>query len=52
MSLEAWQAFCVTETVLAFTPDSAGLLAVAIALGCGLRLSVGAAFGIVAANSP
>ena len=51
MSFEAWAAFCVTETVLCFTPGPAVLLVVSIALGRGFRPSVGAAFGILAANS-
>ena len=51
MSLEVWAAFCVTETVLCFTPGPAVLLVVSIALGRGFRPSVGAAFGIAAANS-
>jgi homoserine/homoserine lactone efflux protein len=51
MSVEVWAAFCVTETVLCFTPGPAVLLVVSIALGRGFRPSVGAAFGIVAANS-
>jgi homoserine/homoserine lactone efflux protein len=51
MSLEVWAAFCVTETVLCFTPGPAVLLVVSIALGRGFRPSVSAAFGILAANS-
>ncbi|MCP5044635.1 MAG: LysE family translocator [bacterium] len=51
MSLEAWAAFCVTETVLCFTPGPAVLLVVSVALGRGFRSSTGAAFGIIAANS-
>jgi homoserine/homoserine lactone efflux protein len=51
MSLEAWAAFCVTEAVLCFTPGPAVLLVVSIAAGRGFRPSVGAVFGILAANS-
>ncbi len=51
MSLEAWVAFCVTETVLCFTPGPAVLLVVSVALGRGLRPSLGAALGIVTANT-
>ena len=41
MSLEAWVAFCVTEAVLCFTPGPAVLLVVSVALGRGLRPSLG-----------
>ena len=51
MSFEGWAAFCITETVLCFTPGPAVLLIVSIALGRGFRPSLGAALGIVAANS-
>ena len=51
MSLEAWIAFCATETVLCFTPGPAVLLVVSVALGSGLRPSIGAALGILAANT-
>ncbi len=51
MSLELWLAFCATEAVLCFTPGPAVLLIVSIALGRGARPSIGAMFGIVAANT-
>jgi len=51
MSFEAWLAFCVTETVLCFTPGPAVLLVVSVAIGRGFRASVGASLGILAANA-
>ena len=51
MSLESWVAFCITETVLCFTPGPAVLLVVSIALGRGLRPSLGATLGILTANT-
>lgn len=51
MSLETWIAFCVMETVLCFTPGPAVLLVVSVALGRGLRPSLGAALGILTANT-
>ena len=51
MSIEAWAAFCVTETVLCFTPGPAVMLVVSIALGRGFRPGLGAAFGILTANA-
>lgn len=50
MSLETWVAFCITEAVLCFTPGPAVLLVVSVALGRGLRPSLGAALGILTAN--
>ncbi len=51
MSFEAWAAFCVTETVLCFTPGPAVLLVVSLALGQGLRPGLGASLGILTANT-
>ena len=51
MSLESWIAFCITETVLCFTPGPAVLLVVSFALRRGVRPSLGAASGIIAANT-
>lgn len=51
MSFEGWAAFCITEVVLCFMPGPAVLLIVSIALGRGFRPTLGAAFGVVAANS-
>ena len=51
MSLETWIAFCVMEIVLCFTPGPAVLLVVSVALGRGLRPSLGAALGILTANT-
>lgn len=51
MSLEVWAAFCVTEAVLCVTPGAAVLLVLSIALGRGFRPSMGAACGILTANT-
>jgi threonine/homoserine/homoserine lactone efflux protein len=51
MSFEAWLAFCVIEAVLCFTPGPAVLLVVSVALGRGLRASLGASLGILTANA-
>ena len=51
MSLESWIAFCITETVLCFTPGPAVLLIVSVALRRGARPALGAATGVVAANT-
>ncbi|HVN40659.1 MAG TPA: hypothetical protein VMW19_21035 [Myxococcota bacterium] len=41
MSLETWLAFCATETVLCFTPGSAVLFVVSVALARGARVWIG-----------
>jgi homoserine/homoserine lactone efflux protein len=51
MALEPWLAFCITETVLCFTPGPAVLLVVSFALARGRRAGLAAALGILAANS-
>ena len=51
MSFDAWLAFCLTETVLCFSPGPAVLLVASLALGGGMRSGLGAALGIVSANT-
>jgi threonine/homoserine/homoserine lactone efflux protein len=51
VSFSIWLAFCVTETVLCLIPGPAVLLVVSTALGRGLRSGLGAALGILAANT-
>ena len=51
MHLSTWIAFCVTETVLCLMPGPAVLLVVSSAAGRGARVGLGAALGILAANT-
>jgi homoserine/homoserine lactone efflux protein len=51
MTWHAWLLFCATETVLCFTPGPAVLLVVSLALSAGARAGLGAALGILAANT-
>ena len=51
MSLETWLLFCVTETILCFTPGPAVMLVVTFALTRNARAGVDASFGILAANA-
>lgn len=51
MSFEAWLAFCVTETLLCFTPGPAVLFVVSVALARGFRPGLAGSLGILAANT-
>jgi threonine/homoserine/homoserine lactone efflux protein len=51
MSLEAWLAFCVFETVLCFTPGPAVLFVVSVALTRDARAGMAAALGILVTNA-
>jgi homoserine/homoserine lactone efflux protein len=51
MALEVWLAFCVTETLLCFTPGPAVLFVVSVAMARGARAGLAAAFGILAGNA-
>ncbi len=51
MTVETWLLFCVTETVLCFTPGPAVLTVVSLALTAGARAGMGASLGILAANA-
>ena len=51
MSLEAWLAFCLFETVLCFTPGPAVLFVVSVALTRDARSGMAAALGILATNA-
>jgi homoserine/homoserine lactone efflux protein len=51
VTLSTWLAFCVTEAVLCLMPGPAVLLVVSTAAGRGARAGLGAALGILAANT-
>jgi homoserine/homoserine lactone efflux protein len=51
MSIEAWIAFCATETVLCLTPGPAVLFVVSVAMARGSRPGMAAALGILAGNA-
>ncbi|HEX5065234.1 MAG TPA: LysE family translocator [Myxococcota bacterium] len=51
MSLEAWLAFCLFETVLCFTPGPAVLYVVSVALTRDARAGMAAALGILVTNA-
>lgn len=51
MSVESWLLFCITETVLCFTPGPAVLLVVSLSLTRGAPAGFGASLGILSANA-
>jgi homoserine/homoserine lactone efflux protein len=51
MTFDAWLAFCLTEIVLCATPGPAVLLVVSVALARGARGGMGAALGVLVANT-
>ena len=51
MSFASWLLFCVTETVLCFTPGPAVLLVVSLSLTRGAPAGFGASLGILSANA-
>jgi len=51
MTIEMWLLFCVTETVLCFTPGPAVLLVVSMSLTRGLGAGVRASLGILTSNA-
>jgi homoserine/homoserine lactone efflux protein len=51
MSLEAWVAFCLTETILCFVPGPAVLTVVSVAIARGMGPGLRASLGILAANA-
>ncbi len=51
MPIDLWIAFCLTEAVLCFTPGPAVLLVVSYALSGGRREGLGAALGVLTANT-
>jgi len=51
MVLEVWLAFCVTETLLCFTPGPAVLFVVSVAMARGARAGIAGALGILAGNA-
>jgi homoserine/homoserine lactone efflux protein len=51
VTIETWALFCLTETVLCFTPGPAVLLVISLSLARGAQAGLGAAFGILTANT-
>ena len=51
MAVEAWLAFCLTETLLCFTPGPAVLLVLSVAAARGVRPGMRAALGVLATNT-
>ena len=51
MSVETWLLFCVTETVLCFTPGPAVLLTLSLGLTRGRRAGLDGSLGILSANA-
>jgi len=51
MSVESWLLFCITETVLCFSPGPAVLLVVSLSLARGAPDGFKAALGILSANA-
>ena len=51
MTLEVWIAFCATEAVLCLIPGPAVLVVASMALARGFRPALGAALGVLAANT-
>ncbi len=50
MTVQTWILFCLTETVLCFTPGPAVLLVISMSLTRSARAGLGASLGILAAN--
>jgi homoserine/homoserine lactone efflux protein len=51
MSVESWLMFCLTETVLSFTPGPAVLLVLSLSLSRGAASGFRASLGILSANA-
>jgi len=51
MTIEAWLAFCATETVLCFAPGPAVLYVISVALARGAAPGIAASLGILSGNA-